>query len=75
MEHSALIAFALIIPTLNEESRSALPNSPVVDDGRGGAPRLASARAWLATALHRAAWAVEPNPWTTAPTRLAPSSG
>ncbi|MDQ4489872.1 hypothetical protein RBS60_06635 [Sinomonas sp. ASV486] len=74
MEHSALIAFALIIPTLNDESRSALPNAPIVDDGRGHTPRLAAARARLATALHRAAWAVEPNPWTTAAARLAPSS-
>lgn len=75
MEHTALIAIALIIPIRNDESRSALPNAPVVDDGRARRRgRLATARAWLATALHRAAWAVEPDPWTTARAHPARSS-
>lgn len=73
MEHTASIALALIIPTWNAESRSALPDAPTVDDGRDRPSRGAATRAWLATALHRAAWWVEPEPWTTAQARRAPS--
>ncbi|MDQ4504229.1 hypothetical protein [Sinomonas sp. ASV322] len=61
MEHMALMALVLLRPELYGESRSALPDAPVVDDGRAPRPpRLASARTWLATALHRAAWTLEP---------------
>jgi hypothetical protein len=60
MEHTALIAFALIIPSNLSESRSALPGAPVVDDGSTRHARLALVRARLATVLHRVAWAIEP---------------
>jgi hypothetical protein len=73
MDHTASIAFLLTIRT-GGRARSALPDAPVVDDGRARGPVAADARAWLATALHRLAWAVEPDPWTTAAARHAPSS-
>jgi hypothetical protein len=61
MDQTALIALALIIPSQLGDSRSALPGAPVVDDDGGRRPaRLASARARLATTLHRLAWAIEP---------------
>ncbi|WP_138445390.1 hypothetical protein [Sinomonas susongensis] len=63
MEHLALIALALITPAQHQESRSALPGAPVVDDGRGRrGSKLASARGWSASILHRAAGALEPPP-------------
>lgn len=65
MEHTALIAFALI-GFDTPESRSALPNAPVIDD-RAIEPgrRLMPARGRLASGLHRLAWAIEPTPNST----------
>lgn len=65
MEHTALMAFALI-GFDNPESRSALPNAPIVDDSRTQrvrsrrSRRLRKVRGGLANALHRLAWSLEP---------------
>jgi hypothetical protein len=64
MDHSASIAYALVIPLRHHLALSALPDSPVVDDRDGLTHRTAAVRARLATALHRLAWAVEPGAWT-----------
>jgi hypothetical protein len=60
MDHSASIAYALVMPLRHHEARSALPDAPVVDDRGDLGRRTAAVRARLATALHRLAWAVEP---------------
>src|SRR5688500_1228081 len=65
----AMAAYA--ISTMNHEARSALPDAPVVAPPPPGRPsrcaaftrrRLAPLKGWLAGALHRAAWAIEPDP-------------
>ncbi|WP_136610609.1 hypothetical protein [Sinomonas albida] len=67
MEYSSIIGLALIVNLQNAESRSALPNAPVVDDGRAHRiERFTQTRARLATALHRAAWALEPKTFVVA---------
>ena len=77
MEYSSIIGLALIINLQNAnlqnanlqnaESRSALPDAPVVDDGRAHRiERFPQTRARLATALHRAAWALEPKTFAVA---------
>ena len=65
MEQTALMAIALV-GIANPESRSALPNAPIVDDGRANrGEKLRKARGGLANALHRLAWSLEPDPWST----------
>lgn len=65
MEPTALMAFALI-GFDSPESQSALPNAPVVDDrAKDRGRRLMQARGRLASGLHRLAWAIEPNSWST----------
>lgn len=60
MEQTHLIALARILPIQNAEARSALPGAPVVEDRRRArAAQLPRTRARLATALHRAARALE----------------
>ena len=51
-----------LINDVNFESRSALPDAPVVHAVRAGTPnqRLYALRGWLASGLHRMAWAIEP---------------
>lgn len=64
MEQTALMAIALV-GFDNSEVRSALPNAPIVDDGRADrGKRLRKARGGLANALHRLAWSLEPDPWS-----------
>jgi hypothetical protein len=59
METSAL---ALFLAGKAGEARSALPDAPVVATESAGRPAVwASFRGALATSLHRAAWAVEPD--------------
>lgn len=54
----------ILINTMGQESRSALPDAPVVSVGRVGhtRKRLVRLQGWLATVLHQAAWALEPDP-------------
>ena len=56
--------------TMNHDARSALPHAPVVAPQPPRRPsrsfavarrRLARLKGWLAGALHRAAWAIEPD--------------
>ena len=51
-----------LINDVNFESRSALPDAPVVRAVRAGTTnkRLHALRGWIANGLHRAAWAIEP---------------
>jgi hypothetical protein len=65
----AMAAYA--ISTINYEARSALPDAPVVAPPPSRGPsrsaaftrrRVAPLLEWLAGALHRAAWAIEPGP-------------
>ena len=59
----------LLINDVNFESRSALPDAPVVPAPAGRTrrtrQRLAALNGRLASALHRAAWAIEPPPSLT----------
>jgi hypothetical protein len=62
-----MMAYILAI-TMNHESRSALPDAPIIVPveaarraGRASGS-LARLQGWLASALHRAAWAIEPEP-------------
>lgn len=52
------------INDVNREGRSALPAAPVVRAARAGTAnrRLYAVRGWLASGLHKAAWAIEPLP-------------
>lgn len=61
----SLLAYTLI-NDINQESRSALPDAPVVPARRTGRARtrLAALNGWLASGLHQAAWAIEPQPPT-----------
>ncbi|WP_345049507.1 hypothetical protein [Arthrobacter methylotrophus] len=61
MDFSLMMACA-VINIVNNDSRSALPDAPVVPERRVGCGRLPRLRGWLATALHRAAWLIEPMP-------------
>ena len=65
MDYSLMMACVLINAT-NQEARSALPDAPVVAERRAGHARrrLARLRGWLASLLHQAAWAIEPDPLT-----------
>ena len=51
-----------LINDLNREGRSALPDAPVVHAVRAGTTNkgLYALRGWLASGLHRMAWAIEP---------------
>ncbi len=49
-----------VINIVNNDSRSALPGAPVVQARPAGRLRLTRLRGWIATALHRAAWSIEP---------------
>jgi hypothetical protein len=62
MDYSLMMA-CILINTIGQESRSALPDAPVVSVRRAGHTRrrLARLRGWLATVLHQAAWALEPD--------------
>jgi hypothetical protein len=64
MDYS-LLAYTLL-NEVNQESRSALPGAPVVPARRTGRTRtgLSALKAWLASRLHQAAWAIEPEPPT-----------
>ncbi len=68
MDFSLMMAYALV-NTMSQEARSALPDAPIVAARAVGSTtrRLARLRGWLATALQRAAWAIEP----AAPTTVA----
>ncbi|MFE4835780.1 hypothetical protein ACFRAU_14010 [Arthrobacter sp. NPDC056691] len=64
----AMAAFA--INAINHEALSALPDAPVVAPPPSRRPlrsaastrrRLAPLQGWLASSLHRAAWALEPD--------------
>ncbi|MFE4545105.1 hypothetical protein [Arthrobacter sp. NPDC056727] len=64
----AMAAFA--VNAINYEALSALPDAPVVAPPPSRRPRrsaesarrrLATLRGWLASSLHRAAWALEPD--------------
>jgi len=59
MDYS-LLAYTLI-NDMNQESRSALPDAPVVPARRTGRAltRLSALNGWLASGLHQAAWAIE----------------
>lgn len=61
MDYSLMMAFA-VINIVNSDALSALPNAPVVPARRAERARLHRLRGWLATALHQAAWAIEPKP-------------
>jgi hypothetical protein len=63
MDYSLMMA-CILINTMGQESRSALPDAPVVSARRAGHKRrrLARLQGWLATVLHQAAWALEPDP-------------
>lgn len=62
----SLVMASLVINTMNHEGRSALPDAPVVAPPRTGRTRrrLTHLRGWLASVLHQAAWAIEPEPPT-----------
>lgn len=62
MDFSLLMA-GLVIKAINHEAVSALPNAPVIAPRPAGRTRrrLARVRAVLASRLHRAAWAIEPD--------------
>jgi hypothetical protein len=52
-----------LINRTNHEGGSALPNAPTVAASGGPARRrLAPLQGWLATVLHRVAWALDPDP-------------
>jgi hypothetical protein len=64
----AMAAFA--INAINHEALSALPDAPVISPPPSRRPRrsaaftrrrLAALKGWLASSLHRAAWALEPD--------------
>lgn len=59
MDFSLMMACA-VIGLVNNDSRSALPGAPVVPARPARRLRLARLRGWLATALHRVAWGIEP---------------
>ncbi len=64
-----MMAF-MAVTTMNHEARSALPDAPVEPGPAAITPRKrARLQAWLARALHRAAWALEPAPPAAAETR------
>ena len=67
-----LLAYTLI-NDMNQESRSALPDAPVVPARRTGRAltRLSALNGWLASGLHQAAWAIEPQPPTLTGTDIA----
>jgi|GEM_PF-1303120 hypothetical protein len=71
MDYS-LLAYTLI-NDINQESPSALPDAPVVPARRTGRARtrLAALNGWLASGLHQAAWAIEPQPPTLTGTDIA----
>lgn len=60
---SLLMACALST-SINGHGDSAWPHAPVVEERRAGGShvRLSHLRGRLASALHRAAWAIEPAP-------------
>lgn len=68
MDYSLMMA-CLVINTLNHEARSALPNAPIVTErpARHAHRRMARLQGWLASVLHRAAWAIEPDPLAVTP--------
>jgi hypothetical protein len=61
----SLIAYTLL-NDVNQESRSALPGAPVVLGRHTGRTRirLSALKGRLASLLHQAAWAIEPQPST-----------
>lgn len=63
MEYSLMMLSYVVINTMNHDSRSALPDAPIVAARRAGHTRrrLARLQGWLANVLHQAAWAVEPD--------------
>ena len=70
MDNSLMMAYT-VITSMKHEGRSALPHAPVEVEGRPGPTprRLAHLQGWLAGALHRAAWAIEPAPRRVAEAR------
>jgi hypothetical protein len=67
MDYSLMMA-CTAVGLINNDSRSALPNAPVVAARPAGRTRrmLARLQGWLATVLHQAAWTIEPQPQTVA---------
>ncbi|KRE80848.1 hypothetical protein [Arthrobacter sp. Soil762] len=65
MDNSLMMAWA-VIHLINNDSRSALPDAPVVAPRQAGRARrrLARFQRRLASFLHEAAWAIEPEPRT-----------
>jgi hypothetical protein len=63
---NSLMMLVYVINTINHEARSALPDAPVVAPRRAGRTRrgLGRLKGRLASILHRAAWAIEPEPRT-----------
>jgi len=63
MDYSLMMA-CTAVALMNNESRSALPNAPVVAARPAGRTRrmLARLQGWLARVLHQAARAIEPRP-------------
>jgi hypothetical protein len=70
MDNSLIMAYT-VITAMKYEGRSALPDAPVEVEGRPGpaARRPTRLLGWLAGALHRAAWAIEPPPRSVAEAR------
>jgi hypothetical protein len=62
MDYSLMLA-CLLVNTMNNESRSALPDAPVIPARSTGQKRrrLARLQGRLSSALHQAAWAIEPD--------------
>jgi hypothetical protein len=62
----SLVMASMLINTMSHEGRSALPDAPVVAPPRTGRTRrrLTHLQGRLASFLHQAAWAVEPEPPT-----------
>jgi hypothetical protein len=56
---------------INQETRSALPNAPVIAPRPAGRTRrkVVRLRGWLASTLHRAAWTIKPERQTAAELR------
>ncbi|WP_254752334.1 hypothetical protein [Pseudarthrobacter humi] len=65
MDNSMMMAW-VVVHLINNDSRSALPDAPVVAPRQAGRTRrrLAGFQRRLASFLHEAAWAIEPAPRT-----------
>lgn len=59
------IALLVSLEAVRTEAQSALPNAPIVDDGRGEAVTMNKVRGLAARTLRRAADRLEPTPALT----------